>query len=71
MADKNNLHSQKTMEWQNRRKKAGLCMACGEKAIDGLWCLKHKEYHKMKSRNHYRKKHDIPLDKPGQAGLSR
>ena len=49
---------------QRRRKEAGLCVTCGEKAVDGWHCRPHKSDNAERVRNRQRRLRGIPLDAP-------
>ena len=52
-------------EWQKEKRAQGKCPICGKKQKKGyVYCIRHYELRKIATRNLYRKKHNIPLDKP-------
>lgn len=54
------------IEMRSRKKRIakGLCANCGEPRINAQWCEACREYYRAASRNVYRRKHNIPINKP-------
>lgn len=53
---KENMIGKKQLEWQNKMKEQGLCVVCGQKAINKQHCEKHRKYHAEYQKEYLKKK---------------
>ncbi len=58
----------KQYRWQLRQKEKGLCVKCGEKAINKNHCKKHAEKERKRSNVNTRKRLGLPEDTPLKRG---
>lgn len=51
-------------KWAEKRNEEGRCRVCGKPLVSKLYCKEHTLKMRERSRNKYRLKNGIPLNKP-------